>query len=75
MFSNLGFGELLLVGLIALVLFGPDKLPEMLRMFGKGMREFKKAVSDVENEIKESIEAEPKKKAPLEKPEEKKELE
>ncbi len=62
MFSNIGFGELLLVGLIALVLFGPDKLPEMLRMFGKGMKEFKKAVSDVENEIKESIEAEPTKK-------------
>jgi len=72
MFSNLGFSELLVVGIIALLLFGPDKLPEMLRLFGKGMREFRKAVSDVENEIKESIEGEVKNKAPEKKSEEKK---
>jgi TatA/E family protein of Tat protein translocase len=72
MFSNLGFSELLIVGLIALLLFGPDKLPEVLRTFGKGMREFRKAVSDVENEIKDSLEGEMKKKTPEQKPEDKK---
>ncbi len=47
-----------MVGVIALVLFGPDKLPSMLKMFGKGMKEFKKAMSDVENEIKTTIDTE-----------------
>ncbi len=58
MFSNIGFTEILMVGVIALVLFGPDKLPSMLKMFGKGMKEFKKAMSDVENEIKTTIDTE-----------------
>lgn len=52
MFSNIGAGELLVVGLIALLIFGPKKLPELFRGFGKSMREFQKAVRDVEDEIK-----------------------
>jgi len=37
--------ELLLLGLVALLLFGPKRLPEMGRGLGKGMREFKDSVS------------------------------
>ncbi|NUN07981.1 MAG: twin-arginine translocase TatA/TatE family subunit [Ignavibacteriaceae bacterium] len=55
MFSNIGAGELLVVGLIALLIFGPKKLPELFRGFGKSMREFQKAVRDVEDEIKSSV--------------------
>jgi sec-independent protein translocase protein TatA len=40
----IGFPELLLLGLLALVLFGPKRLPEMGRGLGKGMREFKESI-------------------------------
>jgi len=40
-----GFPELLLLGLLALVLFGPKRLPEMGRGLGKGMREFKDSIT------------------------------
>lgn len=51
---NIGFPELLIIIAIALIVFGPNKLPELARAFGKAMREFKKATE----EIKESFEAE-----------------
>ena len=41
----IGFPEILLLGLLALVLFGPKRLPEMGRGLGKGMREFKDSIS------------------------------
>ncbi len=41
----IGLPELLLLGLIVLVLFGPKRLPEMGRGLGKGLREFKDSVS------------------------------
>jgi sec-independent protein translocase protein TatA len=44
---NLGPGELLLILAIALVVLGPQKLPEVSRSLGKGMREFKQSVSNM----------------------------
>jgi sec-independent protein translocase protein TatA len=41
----IGFPELLLLGLAALLLFGPKRLPEMGRSLGKGLREFKSSVT------------------------------
>jgi sec-independent protein translocase protein TatA len=41
----IGMPELLLLGLVALLLFGPKRLPEMGRGLGKGMREFKDSIS------------------------------
>ena len=41
----IGLPEILLLGLVALVLFGPKRLPEMGRGLGKGLREFKDSVS------------------------------
>jgi sec-independent protein translocase protein TatA len=41
----IGFPEILLLGLVVLLLFGPKRLPEMGRSFGKGLREFKDSVS------------------------------
>ena len=55
MFGNIGAGELLVIALVALVIFGPQKLPELLKGLGKGISEFKKAVNQVEEEIKDSI--------------------
>ena len=41
----IGFPEILLLGLVVLILFGPKRLPEMGRSLGKGMREFKDSVT------------------------------
>jgi sec-independent protein translocase protein TatA len=41
----IGVPELLLLALVALLLFGPKRLPEMGRGLGKGMREFKDSIS------------------------------
>ncbi len=41
----IGLPEILLLGLVALILFGPKRLPEMGRGLGKGLREFKDSVS------------------------------
>ncbi len=43
----IGVPELLLLGLVALLIFGPKRLPEMGRGLGKGMREFKDSVSGI----------------------------
>jgi TatA/E family protein of Tat protein translocase len=51
---NIGLPELLIIVAIALIIFGPNKLPELAKAFGRAMREFKKATE----EVKESFEAE-----------------
>ncbi|MEZ5426788.1 MAG: Sec-independent protein translocase protein TatB [Pyrinomonadaceae bacterium] len=53
-FESIGTSELILVGLVALIIFGPRKLPEMMRSFGKAMAEFRRST----NEFKESWERE-----------------
>ena len=53
---NIGIPELLIIVAIALIVFGPNKLPELAKAFGRAMREFKKATE----EVKESFEAETK---------------
>ena len=53
MFGNLGFGELMIILVIVLVLFGAKRIPEISASFGKGIREFKKNVTDVERSITE----------------------
>lgn len=50
-FGNLGFTEILLILVVVLLLFGARRLPEIGASFGKGIREFKKSLSDVNNEI------------------------
>ncbi|MBU7319756.1 twin-arginine translocase TatA/TatE family subunit [Paenibacillus oleatilyticus] len=47
MLGNIGFSEILLIGLIALLLFGPNKLPELGRALGKTLREFKQGARDL----------------------------
>jgi sec-independent protein translocase protein TatA len=41
----IGFPEILLLGLVVLLVFGPKRLPEMGRSLGKGMREFKDSIT------------------------------
>ncbi len=54
MFGNLGGGEIFLIVLVILIFFGPKKIPEIAQGLGKGIREFKKAAS----ELQESAESE-----------------
>lgn len=46
---NIGLPELIIIVIIALVFFGPGKLPEMGSAVGKAIRGFKKAMSDPDN--------------------------
>ena len=46
----IGLPELLLLGLVALLVFGPKRLPEMGRSMGRGLREFKDSVSGDKHE-------------------------
>ena len=48
----IGTTELLLIGGMALLLFGGKKLPEMMRGLGQGVREFKKGVNDLKEDVK-----------------------
>ena len=47
--GQLGFQELLIIFVIALLVFGPKKLPELGKSLGKGLREFKKATEDLKS--------------------------
>ncbi len=59
--------ELILILVIALVVFGPGKLPEVGRALGKGLGEFRKAMSNEGKEEPITIEAKPVEKKPEEK--------
>ncbi len=55
---GIGFPELLVISIVALVVFGPGKLPEIGSALGKAMRDFKKAFEGVEDDLKK-IETKP----------------
>jgi len=50
-FSNIGISGLLLILLLALIIFGPNRLPEMGRAFGTTLKEFKKAASELQDSV------------------------
>ena len=54
-FMGISFWELLFILLIALIVFGPGKLPEIARMLGQGMRKFKMATTELTREITEEM--------------------
>jgi sec-independent protein translocase protein TatA len=47
---RLGFGEILVILVVVLLVFGPNKLPQLGEALGKGIRNFKKATENVEDE-------------------------
>ena len=64
--EGIGGPELMMIMFIVLLLFGANRLPELARGMGKSIREFKKAASGVENEVRRAMEEEPPK--PAQKP-------
>ena len=54
--GNIGFGELVVILVIILVLFGAKRLPEIGKALGDGIREFKKAAQGFEDEKKDEEE-------------------
>jgi sec-independent protein translocase protein TatA len=46
MFGDIGFTEILIIVFVILIFFGAKKIPEIAQGFGKGIKEFKKAVKD-----------------------------
>lgn len=58
MFGSLGFSEILIIFLIALIIFGPRKLPELGKSLGRGLAEFKKASNDLKRTWEEEVRTE-----------------
>ncbi|HEY4602464.1 MAG TPA: twin-arginine translocase TatA/TatE family subunit [Cerasibacillus sp.] len=52
MFSNIGIPGLILILVLALIIFGPSKLPEIGKAFGTSLKEFKNATKDMTDESK-----------------------
>lgn len=49
--QNLGAGEIIIIALVILLLFGGKKIPELMKGLGKGVKSFKDGMADVEKEI------------------------
>ena len=54
--GGIGTSEILLIVFVLLLLFGGKKLPELMRVLGRGIRDFKDAVNEPVEEIKKTIE-------------------
>ena len=55
-FLFIGGPEIIVIGLIVVMLFGADKIPEIARGLGKGMRQLKDATNDIKKEINDTAE-------------------
>lgn len=53
--GNLGATEIILIVLVILVFFGAKKIPELMQGLGKGIREFKKATREIEEDVTSEI--------------------
>ncbi len=49
--GNFGSGEIIIIALVVLLLFGGKKIPELMRGVGKGIKSFKDGMNDIEKEI------------------------
>lgn len=59
LFAMLGWPEIVGILIIVLVLFGAKKVPELMRGLGSGLKEFKKATKEVQDELQAAIEDDP----------------
>lgn len=59
--GNMGTGEIIMILVIVLLLFGGRKIPELMRGLGRGVREFNDAKNNVSSEIRKGMEEDPNK--------------
>jgi sec-independent protein translocase protein TatA len=55
MFGSIGMPELMIIFVIALIIFGPKKLPELGRSLGRSLNEFKRASNELKNTLEEEV--------------------
>ena len=58
MFGSIGMPELIIILVIALIIFGPRKLPELGKSLGRSINEFKRASADLQNTLEQEIKLE-----------------
>jgi sec-independent protein translocase protein TatA len=67
---NIGAGEILMVAVLALLIFGPKRLPEIGKQAAKALREFRRAANELKSELKTGIDdSAPERTDPVGKPE------
>ncbi len=55
MFGSIGFPELILIFIVVLLVFGPNKLPEFAKLLGKTLREFRSTIDNAKSAIEDEI--------------------
>jgi sec-independent protein translocase protein TatA len=68
MFGSVGTPELIIIFVIALIVFGPRKLPELGKSLGKSLAEFKRASNELKNTLDEEIRQEERKQQQVQEP-------
>ena len=61
---GIGFQELIIIAIIALLIVGPKKLPDLAKTLGKGIRDFKNATDGITDDLKDTFKEEDKKADP-----------
>jgi sec-independent protein translocase protein TatA len=56
---SIGLGEILIILALALIIFGPRRLPELGRTIGRSLREFRRATSEIRSEIEADLDEPP----------------
>ena len=52
--GNLGAGEIIIIALVVLLLFGGKKIPELMKGLGKGVKSFKEGMNEIEKDLNEN---------------------
>ena len=55
LFLDISFGEIFIIVAVVFIIFGPQKIPEIARKVGKGLREIKKASTEIKREINQEV--------------------
>ncbi len=51
LFGNFGTGEIIIIAIVILLLFGGKKIPELMKGLGKGVKSFKQGMNDISDEV------------------------
>ena len=65
---SLGSGEIVIIVVLVLLLFGPNRLPELARSIGRGMREIRKVTGEFQNQLSQLADEEDRRKMPIQFP-------